>query len=116
MKAPYARYFGSGNHSVWNLSRYAAFTCRLCAFSKIDRRLAVDTMVRTDDLTLPNSISAVSWASIAAGAVAAAALTLVLMALGAGLGLSSVSPWSDSGVSASTFTNATGVYLVIVAV
>jgi hypothetical protein len=73
-------------------------------------------MVRTDDLTLPNSISAVSWASIVAGAVAAAALTLVLMALGAGLGLSSVSPWSDSGVSASTFTNATGVYLVIVAV
>ena len=73
-------------------------------------------MVRTDDLTLPNSIAAVSWASIAAGAVAAAALTLVLLALGAGLGLSSVSPWSDSGVSASTFTNATGVYLVIVAV
>jgi hypothetical protein len=52
----------------------------------------------------------------AAGAVAAAALTLVLVALGAGLGLSSISPWSDSGVSASTFEIGTGIYLVVVAV
>jgi len=43
-------------------------------------------------------------------------LTLVLIALGAGLGLSAVSPWSDSGVSASTFKTGTGIYLVIVAV
>jgi hypothetical protein len=60
--------------------------------------------------------SAVSWAAIAAGAVAAAALGLVLIAFGAGLGLSAVSPWSDSGVSASTFKTGTGIYLVIVAV
>ena len=55
-------------------------------------------------------------AAIAAGAVAAAALTLVLVALGAGLGLSSISPWSDSGVSAATFEIGTGIYLVVVAV
>jgi hypothetical protein len=61
-------------------------------------------------------MSGVSWASIAAGAVAAAALTLALLALGAGLGLSAISPWSDSGVSASTFKNGAGVYLVLVAV
>jgi hypothetical protein len=61
-------------------------------------------------------MSAASWASIAAGAVAIAALTLALLALGAGLGLSSISPWADSGVSASTFKNATGIYLVLVAI
>lgn len=38
------------------------------------------------------SVSVVSWAAIAAGAVAAAALALVLIAFGAGLGLSAVSP------------------------
>jgi hypothetical protein len=58
----------------------------------------------------------VSWAAVAAGAVSAAALALLLIAFGAGLGLSAVSPWSDSGVSASTFKTGTGIYLVIVAV
>jgi hypothetical protein len=56
------------------------------------------------------------WGAVGAGAVAAAALSLVLIAFGAGLGLSSVSPWSDTGVSASTFKIGTGIYLVIVAV
>jgi hypothetical protein len=60
--------------------------------------------------------SAVSWAAIAAGAVAAAALTLLLVALGAGLGLSAISPWADSGVSATTFKVGSGIYLVVVAV
>jgi hypothetical protein len=60
--------------------------------------------------------SGVSWAAAAAGAVAAAALTLLLIAFGAGIGFSSISPWSDTGVSASTFQVGTGIYLVIVAV
>ena len=60
--------------------------------------------------------SGVAWAAIAAGAVAAAALTLVLVAFGAGLGLSAISPWSDSGASASTFKVGTGIYLCVVAV
>jgi hypothetical protein len=60
--------------------------------------------------------SAVSWGAILAGAVVIAALTLALIAFGAGLGLSSISPWSDSGVSASTFKTASGIYLVVVAV
>jgi hypothetical protein len=72
------------------------------------------------DLRPPSTIvdaqSAVSWAAIAAGAVGAAALALLLIAFGAGLGLSAISPWSDSGVSASTFKTGTGIYLVIVAV
>jgi hypothetical protein len=66
--------------------------------------------------TMVDAQAGVSWAAIAAGAVAAAALALVLLAFGAGLGLSSVSPWSDSGVSASTFKTGSGIYLVIVAV
>ncbi len=60
--------------------------------------------------------SAVSWGSIAGGAVAACALTLVLISFGAGIGLSSVSPWSSEGVSATTFSIGTGIYLIIVAV
>src|SRR3984893_508737 len=66
--------------------------------------------------TIVDAQSAVSWGAIAAGAVAAAALTLLLIALGAGLCLWAVSPWSDSGVAASTFKTGTGIYLVIVAV
>ena len=66
--------------------------------------------------TLDSQTSGVSWAAIAAGAVAAAALTLLLVALGTGLGLSAVSPWADSGVSATTFKVGTGIYLVVVAV
>ncbi len=58
---------------------------------------------------------AVSWAAIAAGAVAAAALTLVLIAFGAGMGFSAVSPWGNSGISASTFQITTGLYLIVVA-
>ena len=47
--------------------------------------------------------SAVSWGAILAGAAAAAALSLVLLILGTGLGLSSVSPWAQAGIAASTF-------------
>ena len=61
-------------------------------------------------------MSGVSWAAIAAGAVATAALMLLLIAFGAGLGLSAISPWSDNGVSSTTFSIGTGIYLVIVAV
>jgi hypothetical protein len=66
--------------------------------------------------TIVDAQAAVSWAAVAAGAVAAAALALVLIAFGAGLGLSAVSPWSDSGISASSFKTGSGIYLVIVAV
>jgi hypothetical protein len=76
----------------------------------------METIVHTDRPVAGDGMSAASWASIAAGAVATAALTLALLALGAGLGLSSISPWADSGVSAATFKTGTGIYLVLVAV
>ncbi|KAF1043249.1 hypothetical protein [Xylophilus sp.] len=49
-----------------------------------------------------NTPSAVSWGAILAGAAGAAALSLILLILGTGLGLSSVSPWAQRGVEAST--------------
>jgi hypothetical protein len=75
----------------------------------------MDTDLRSAT-TIVDAEAAVSWPAVAAGAVAAAALALVLVAFGAGLGLSAVSPWSDSGVSASTFRIGTGIYLVIISV
>lgn len=66
--------------------------------------------------TIVDTQSAASWAAIAAGAVAAAALALLLVAFGAGMGFSAVSPWNDGGVSASTFSVGTGIYLVLVGV
>jgi hypothetical protein len=75
----------------------------------------VDTPRSAVEIT-HETTSAVSWGSIAAGGVVAATLSLALLALGVGLGLASVSPWGDSSVSASTFTNIAGAYLVIIAV
>ena len=57
--------------------------------------------------------SGVSWAAVIAGAFVAAALSLILLALGTGLGLSSVSPWSNVGASASTVGIATIAWLII---
>jgi hypothetical protein len=59
--------------------------------------------------------SAINWAAVAAGAFAAAASTLVFMAFGAGMGFSAVSPWASSGVSATTFSVGTGIYLIVIA-
>lgn len=50
-----------------------------------------------------DAASAVSWGAIVAGAVVAAAASMALLALGTGLGLSSISPWTQKGVQASTF-------------
>jgi hypothetical protein len=65
---------------------------------------------------LEENQSALSWAAVAAGGVAAAALTLLLLAFGAGMGFSSISPWSNSGISSGTFKIAAGVYLIVVAI
>jgi hypothetical protein len=62
-----------------------------------------------------SQVSAVSWAAILAGGVAAAALTLLMFAFGTGMGFSVVSPWSDAGVSSTTFSLWAGLYLVVVA-
>src|ERR1700709_601772 len=66
------------------------------------------------DLVEP-SVPGVSWAAVRAGAVASLALTLVLLSFGAGMGFSVVSPWGNSGVSATTFKIGTGLYFVVMA-
>ena len=76
----------------------------------------MEAAVRTERSVSAHLLTNVSWASIVAGAIVAAVLSLALLALGAGLGLAAVSPWSGSGVSGSTFTNITGVYLLMVAI
>ena len=61
-----------------------------------------------------SAISAVSWPAIIAGAFAIAAAALILLALGSGLGLASVSPWYNSGPSATTFGVWAAVWLIVV--
>ena len=58
-------------------------------------------------------LSAVSWGAIFAGATVAAAASLVLLSLGTGLGLSSISPWAQRGVHASTFGVSSIVWVIV---
>ncbi|MBC7405164.1 MAG: hypothetical protein H7252_05720 [Cytophaga sp.] len=55
----------------------------------------------------------VSWASILVGASTAAVLSLILLMLGTGLGLSSISPWSHAGISASGFGVSTIIWVAV---
>jgi hypothetical protein len=57
--------------------------------------------------------SAASWPAIIAGAFVAGGASLILLALGSGLGFASVSPWSGQGVSATTFTVTTAIWLIV---
>lgn len=57
--------------------------------------------------------SAVSWAAIFAGALGSAALSLILLVLGVGLGLSSVSPWSQEGLSATGLGVSTIIWITL---
>lgn len=76
----------------------------------------VDSIVTAPRAELDEpGVCGVSWGAVAAGAVVSCAVTLVVVALGVGLGLSVVSPWSGSGVSATTFKIGTGLYLVVIA-
>ena len=59
--------------------------------------------------------TSVSWGAILAGAVAACAVALLLLAFGVGMGFAVVSPWSEQGVSASTFHIGAGIFLIVVA-
>jgi hypothetical protein len=64
--------------------------------------------------TVESAASAVSWAAIIGGAFIIAVVMMLLLALGSGLSLSSVSPWPGSGVSVTTFTVMTAIWLIVV--
>ena len=57
--------------------------------------------------------SAISWGAIIAGAFAAAAMGLILGVLGTGLGFAAVSPWANSGASATTIGIASAIWLLL---
>ncbi|MBB5190129.1 hypothetical protein HNQ50_000839 [Silvimonas terrae] len=57
--------------------------------------------------------SGLSWSAILAGAAAAAALAFILVILGFGLGLSAISPWTNTGVTASTIGISTVIWLAL---
>lgn len=69
----------------------------------MEQRNMQSTASNYNETIVSSPLSAVCWGAIFAGAAASAALSLILLLLGTGLGLSSVSPWSDSGVSGTTF-------------
>ena len=71
-----------------------------------------DVPVRTGAVGNEALASGVSWPAVAGGAFVTAALSIILLALGAGLGLSSVSPWSNVGASASAISTAAIVWLI----
>ncbi len=58
--------------------------------------------------------SAVAWCAVFAGAVASAALSLILLLLGTGFGLTLVSPWSNEGISSTSFgiTSIVGITII----
>jgi hypothetical protein len=67
------------------------------------------------DATVKNesNSSGVSWAAVIGGAFVAPALSLILLARGTGLGLSSVSPWSNVGASASAIGAAAIAWFIV---
>jgi len=72
------------------------------------------TPIVTNSVIDEGGLTAVSWGAVLAGGVAAAAASLVLLAFGIGVGFKVVSPWSDQGVSSTTFSVGAGIYLVVV--
>ena len=77
--------------------------------------LAGDETAVRDEASAPAvTCSAVSWSAVFAGAIVAAALSLILLLMGSGLGLTMVSPWSNSGVSVTSFAVSTAIWLIVV--
>ena len=70
-------------------------------------------MISATNEAVQNDQSAVSWGAILAGTAASAALYLSLLFLGVGLGLSMVSPWANSGASATTISISAIIWLTL---
>jgi hypothetical protein len=75
----------------------------------------VDHQARYPEPAGPNEAhsSGVSWAAVVAGAFVAAALSLIMLSLGSGIGLSSVSPWSNTGASATAIGRGAIIWLIL---
>src|SRR4030088_651349 len=112
---PVEVYFPARNFSSCaTFPRHRIQKCWEEFMEEVMRPVGVVDELAIDDAAEP-SVSGVSWAAVLAGAVASLALTLVLLSLGAGLGFSVVSPWANSGVSATSFEIGTGLYFIVMA-
>jgi hypothetical protein len=60
------------------------------------------------------SSSGVAWGAVFGGAFVAASLYLILLALGAGFELSTISPWANMGISATTAGATAIVWLIFI--
>lgn len=81
--------------------------------TRITQSVPTDYTGDSSFVSLSDRVSAVSWGAIFAGAAAAAALSLILLVLGTGLGMSVVSPWSQKGISATTWGVTTIVWITL---
>ena len=68
--------------------------------------------VRVPEQSVESSASAVEWAAIVGGALGAVGISIILFTLGSGLGLSTVSPWSWSNPSPTTFGVVAAIWLI----
>ena len=69
--------------------------------------------VRVPEQSVESSASAVEWAAIVGGALGAVGISIILFTLGSGLGLSTLSPWSWSNPSPTTFGMVAGIWLIV---
>ena len=72
-----------------------------------------DTAEPVAEKSVESSASAVEWASIFGGALAAFGVTIILLTLGPSLGLATVSPWSLTNPSPTTFGTVAAIWLVV---
>ena len=73
-----------------------------------------DRRTHVPQAALETATSAVSWGAVVAGSFIVAALWFILMPLGMGVGLSSISPWSNAGVSAAAVSTGAIIWLIVV--
>lgn len=94
---------------------YPLFSCLPCALT-IEAAAVIPTppaSTQFDDAARLRSSPAASWGAILAGSVAAVSVSLILVTLGAGLGFASASPWTNHGLSATSFTVASTIWLIV---
>jgi hypothetical protein len=69
--------------------------------------------VRVPEQSVESSAAAVEWAAIVGGALGAVGISVILFTLGSGLGLSTVSPWTFSNPSPTTFGMVAAIWLIV---
>ena len=79
----------------------------------MEQTISTGSAIRNADVSSAGGKSAASWPSVIAGAAVAMAATLVMIVLGSGIGFASVSPWSNHGVTATTFAISTAIWLIL---